>query len=170
MSNFTTSQAAAEIVALMNATPRTPRPDQIEAIVARAVDHSGGHRTHALEGEWDALFEEWRATWQRVDDVDANGQPTPETETAEEAAQVVAGRLDALAVRIMATPEPTLEYARLMVRVSYFVLWSGDWYSSDRDSQLADGPAHHVEGLCAAALAALMAATWAINPMGARNV
>jgi hypothetical protein len=51
--------AAAEIVALVNACPRTPRPEQIEAIVAKALTHrrsEARHRPYPLEAKWNALI------------------------------------------------------------------------------------------------------------------
>jgi hypothetical protein len=55
-------QAAAAIVALINASPRSPRPEEIEAIIARAdtapVQEAAMSSAHvALHAEWGTLVE-----------------------------------------------------------------------------------------------------------------
>jgi hypothetical protein len=167
--------AAAEIVALVNARPRTPRPEQIEAIVAKAITLRGSearYRPYPLEAKWNALIREWEAAWQRVADAQdaAKGEPAPQVEAA--VAQCVARleeEIDALVKRIMDAPEPTLDYARLMVRVCYYVMWGDDWRAPHHYTTLATATARIVEGLSADVLAALMTATWAIQPMEERH-
>jgi hypothetical protein len=161
--------AAAEIVALVNASPRTPPPEQIEAIVGKAIAHADGgghHEACPFEATWDALIQQWEAAWQRVADAedaaDAKGKLTPDVEAAEEAAQVIARQIDALAKRIIACPEPTLDYARLMVRVTYYLTWGDDWHGIHPDILRAGGPSIG-DSLADNAVAALMAATWAIK-------
>jgi hypothetical protein len=61
MSNLTTSKAAAEVLELVNSRPNTPRPEEIETIIARAAAPAANAMYRLAE--WDRRLSEWhRAT------------------------------------------------------------------------------------------------------------
>ncbi len=108
----TIQQAAAQIVALINASPRSPRVDEIEAIIAKAV------LSHHQEPAPDPRLMEWRekvAAYRAAVDAAV-------TEDDDAVVDAVLDALDTYSHAIWATPVRT--FADLLLRAAIAQEWN----------------------------------------------
>jgi hypothetical protein len=141
-----TARAAAEIHALINSRPESPRIDEIESIIAKAVRPVSNPDQARLQAEWDAVLA-------------ASRTANEDNRISDEELLAVSATVDDCADLILAHPVRDLADIRLLAEVCYWIHWTDPAGLSgpNADVQLADGPAN--EGSeCDEALAALLRA------------
>jgi len=157
-----TEQAAQAIVALINSSPRSPRQDEIEAIIAKIATHKAGNVFHghsAHRADWDALVLEANAVNARSTEIQAAGGSHEAAEAAEAICCAAEDRIDACANRIFRTPARNPADILLLAEACFRTLWSGtELTAPEADARMANGPDHDIgaSGICADALRALL--------------
>ena len=115
------SQAAAEIVALINVSPRSPRQDEIEAIIAKAMAPQpvANAPVPQLAVDIRAKIAEIGVAY----DVLGRLRPGPEEDAAEAVVEQLKADLCRLELQI---PGPPQSYADIRMRAEMAVYWAGD--------------------------------------------
>lgn len=122
---LTPQQAAAEIVALINASPRSPWPDEIEAIVARVAGSAASHaHDEALavdRATWRKLVIEAEATLHAKDLLVGE----PRLPAAEAVSDAAFERLRAFEASIWERPARSLADLPFLADLLVYQLWPG---------------------------------------------
>lgn len=136
-------QAATEIVALVNSSPRTPWPEEIAAIIAKAVPGaapmppmSPAHAAHYAE--WRRLIDEHM---REFGPGSQDGMTVAEAEADDARMSAHSKVIDALKARILSVPAKTWGDVVLYAQACSWEYWCGaDPEGPDMRRWLEDGP------------------------------
>jgi len=163
--NLTVQQAAVAIVRLINSTPRTPWPSEIEAMVARVVSSdpaamSPAHAEHYQE--WRRLIDHHMRVF---GDPDEDGKTMAEIDAEQARMSAHMQIIDALKARIFAVPARTWGDVMLYARACCWEYWAAiDPEGPDARRWLDDGPqCDHDDAI---ALAKLLEAIFSVAGIG----
>jgi hypothetical protein len=156
----TVQQAAAEIVALINSRPGTPREAEIAAIIGRI----GTDAAAAMSPAHAALYREWRDLIETH--VREFGGDDPPSEAEVEALEArMAEHMDvifALTDRIHDTPARTWGDVLLFAEVCFWANWPGtDPEGAEAQAEM-DAGCHSMGGLCDFSLVKLIEAIFTV--------
>ena len=164
----TVREAAAAIVQLINASPRSPRQEEIEAILSRigtatpsgAPPMSPAHAEHMRE--WRTLIDEHMREFENVDEA---GMTPAEIDADDARMSAHIEVVDALQARIFAVPARTWGDVALYAQAACWEYWSGmDAEGPDARRWLDDGPqCDHDDSI---ALAKLLEAIFTVAGLG----
>lgn len=139
--NLSIQQAANAIVALVNSSPRSPWPSEIEAIVAR-IGSPGPAAMSPVHAEH---YREWRnliaAHMRKFGKPDHTGMTEAEMEADDARMSAHMRIVDALTARIFAVPARTWGDVMLYAQACFWQYWAGfDPEGPEAQSQLEGGP------------------------------
>jgi hypothetical protein len=150
-------EAAAQIVALINSSPQSPRQDEIAAVISKVAPPTPDIDQPKHRAEWDTLLAASNAAWVRNGEIANTGGSNNAVQATEAEASAADQRLDDCARRIWEEPVHGPGDIRLLADICFRVLWSDEELDGPNADTLLDaGPAHDVSGICAEALAALL--------------
>ena len=119
-------EAAAAIVALIHSSPRSPRVEEIEAVIARvgSISPAAMSPTHAAHyAEWRRLIEEHTRAWPPF--TSDGGKSEEASEAADARMSAHLGTMDDLALRVFAVPARTWGDVLLFAEVCLWVHHAG---------------------------------------------
>jgi hypothetical protein len=149
-------QAAAQIVALINSSPRSPRQDEIAAVIANAMGSSSPEpitpmprmaelraAIAALEAAphralWNEGVAKANAAWAKLHALDEAGEDNVTVDAAGEEAADIDDALDDVARHIWREGSADI---MLLGEICYRVMWMANLTDEDAPEQLASGPA-----------------------------